>query len=82
MEVKQTPPKEQRNPVMYVHSFRKAYIIEKRIIMKGVVVLLCTSRNNTNFCQLVSFAFTNISSKYGVNNYYCDKLMRDEPQRL
>lgn len=35
-----------------------------------------------NFCQLVSFAFTNISSKYGVNNYYCDKLMRDAPQSL
>ena len=45
MEVKQTPPKEQRNPVMYVHSFRKAYMIKKRIIMKGVAALLCISRN-------------------------------------
>ena len=46
MEAKQTPPKEQRNPVMYVHSFRKAYIIKKRIIMK-VAALLCISRNTT-----------------------------------
>lgn len=42
--VKHTPPNEQRNPVMYVHSFKDAYTNNNRISYRKLIVNYLQSR--------------------------------------